>query len=46
MNKMKIFNLVYKIKKAKTEKSGGSSSNSIYLNDKRFLKPEYLAVNM
>jgi len=38
---MKIFNLVYKVKKAKAEKKwcGGSSLNGIYLSNARFLKP-------
>ena len=38
---MKNFNLVYKIKKAKTEKSDvvDRLKNGIYLNKKRLLKP-------
>jgi len=41
MNTMQIFNLVYKVKKSKNweKRCGGSSSNGIYLNNKRFLKP-------
>jgi len=35
---MQIFNLVYKVKKAKTEKSG-VVDRLLYLNNKRFLKP-------
>jgi len=40
MNKMKIFNLVYKFKKSKTEKSCAvdMSKNGIYLNKKSFIK--------
>jgi len=41
MNTMQIFNLVHKVKKAKTEKSGvvETISNGIFLNKKIFLKP-------
>ena len=42
MNKMKIFNLVYKIKNPKTEKSCAVNRlkmpYSVYLNRKRFIK--------
>ena len=52
MNKMKIFNLVYKIKKIKNNKncekrSGGSSVNDICFNKIKFLKllPSWKSVN-
>jgi len=47
MNKMKTFNLVYKIKNAETEKKlcGGSSLNGIYLN-KKSLYNLFIAANM
>jgi len=43
---MQIFNLVYKVRKAKTEKSGVVDRLQMaYLNNKRFLNL-YLASNM
>jgi len=47
MNKMKIFNLVYKIKKVKTEKSGVVDRLEMaYISMKKGFKNLYIAANI